>query len=173
FRTSRQRNVEPDRFFTLEYKRINDFGKKEHRIYKFCLEEIIQSPELLETRKEESAKELASHCSESLKVASEHFLVESKRVPCYDPLLTAQSARSSLNPRSLSRKSQGRVPFWREKKLPESISLEDDPSDILSDDNNEESLDELEMEEVLGIYQQFYTFKVCVLQAKFQITNLF
>ncbi|CAG8568399.1 4317_t:CDS:2 [Acaulospora morrowiae] len=75
------------------------------------------------TRNNESAKELASYCLKSLKVASEYFLVESKRVPCCGPLLTAQSARSSLNPRSLSRKSQGRVPFWREKKLPEAITF--------------------------------------------------
>ncbi|CAG8506489.1 3021_t:CDS:2, partial [Acaulospora colombiana] len=43
---------------------ISDFGKKEeeHRTYKICLEEIIQSPELLESRNDESAKELALRC---------------------------------------------------------------------------------------------------------------
>ncbi|CAG8573821.1 11675_t:CDS:10, partial [Diversispora eburnea] len=93
---------------------ISDFRNKEmeHRTYKICLEEIVKSPEILETRNNESSKNLASRCLESL---------ESKKVPCCGPLLIAQSARSSPIPARQveSPRQEKKLPevrtFWRSK----------------------------------------------------------
>ncbi|RHZ81502.1 hypothetical protein Glove_120g6 [Diversispora epigaea] len=143
---------------------VSDFGKKEeeHRIYIICLEEIAQSPELLETRNAESIKKLASRCLKSLEREKKLPEVRAFWRSKTSVMKTLKKA-STLNSNNIINRMldlhrdfnealsnttrQNIKPALGKKRTKNEAEFDTDSSDTISDDNNEENFGAPEMEE--------------------------
>ncbi|RHZ78182.1 hypothetical protein Glove_166g132 [Diversispora epigaea] len=150
---------------------VNDFGKKEseHRTYKICLERLAESPELLKSHNNKSARELALRCLESYENEKKSSGIGNfwKTKSSVMKTLKRASTLNSLNlinrmldlhsdyNDALTNTTRENIePALRQKRTKNKAEFDTDSSNTILDDDNEENFEEPEMEELTSPHKR-------------------